>query len=157
MDPARRCVVTTAFDAKANLIALLQANLPVQFPGCEVTYGRVVPADGAPRIWVWVGEIEWDDTDPHVVGNGRIDETYRIVLTVEVKRPGDKQSEANDAAFAVLSAAQELLRVNRDNRNPLNLTGFLDCIVKPALLGEGQEAENRGAILISQVRIKARI
>jgi hypothetical protein len=142
---------TTAFDAKDGLISLLEgASFPSSTP--DIWYGYQGQNLEMPREVVWVGEIEWDDESPESLGNFKRDETYRILVTIEVHRPGDTQREANTRAKELLQTLEGLLR----QANPLGIANPISVGIVPQLLGEGQDAEGRGAILVSSVRVVAR-
>lgn len=142
---------TTAFDAKDGLIALLDgASWPASKP--EIWYGYQGQNLDMPREVVWVGEIEWDSEEAEALGAFKRDETYRILVTIEVHRPGDTQREANLRAKELMQTIEGLLR----SANPLGITNPISTGIVPQLLGEGQDAEGRGAILVTSVRVVAR-
>lgn len=139
---------TTALDAKDALYDLLDATFDF-----DVWYGYQGQSQEMPRELAWVGEIEWEYDRPESVGNMSRDEEYKILLTFEVHRPGDTQREANLRVEEMMQATQGLLR----QRNPLGIPNVLSIGIEPRLLGEGQDADGRGAILVTSVRIRARI
>jgi hypothetical protein len=142
---------TTAFDAKDNLVTLIRGDST--FSQTEVWYGYQGQMENMPRDLVWVGEIEWDDEEPFALGAMKRDETYRILVTFESHWPGDNQQEANHRVRDKMQALETLLR----QRNPLNLPNVMSTGIVPQLLGEGQDPEGRGALLVCSVRVQARI
>lgn len=142
---------TTAFAAKAGLIALLKgATWPTENP--DIWYGYQGQSTDMPREVVWVGEIEWDSEEAASLGNFAREEVYRILVTIEVHHAGATQEEANDRANELMQVIEQLLR----QRNPLGITNPVSVGMVPHLLGEGQDAEGRGAILVTSVRVEAR-
>jgi hypothetical protein len=145
---------TTAFDAKTNLVALVEAA--PAFADVDVWYGYEGGPDTAlPRKVLWVGEIEWESEEYPLSGPTR-EETYRIAVTMESHNPGDTQQDANGNVKTMLQSFESLLRISQANRNPLSLTGIVSTEVIPQLLGEGQDSDGRGAIVVVLVKVKAR-
>lgn len=151
--------MTTAFAAKQNMVDKLKTELVVtDFPDIEIGYGREqFPA--TPRLYVWVGEWNYLDTEHVPIGGGKLQEAYDMVCTIEVHNPGDTQPEANATAMNVFNQIQELLRVSRDNPNPLGIANPVSVILRPSRFMEGinDDGSSRGAIFISLIRVTARI
>lgn len=146
---------TTAFDAKAALVTLLNTAVDEDesLAGVDIWYSYQGVSMEMPREVVWLGEIDWlSETGDSLGALHRVEE-YEIVLTVEVHRPGDTQEEANARIEILFQAVETLLR----QRNPLGLPNIQSCGIKPKLLGEGRDADGRGAILVSKIRVRARI
>ena len=146
---------TTAFDAKASLFTLFSTAIGdgESLAGVDIWYSYNGASTEMPREVVWLGEVDWlDETDESLGAMHRVEE-YEIVLTVEVHRPGDTQEEANARTEELFQAVEGLLR----QRNPLGLPNIQSCGIKPKVLGEGRDADGRGAILVSKIRVRARI
>ncbi len=143
--------MTTAFDAKTALVDLLRAAPALS--ELDVWYGYLGGNAGQrPREVVWVGEINWEDTDGAALGYMRRDETYEIMLTVESHMPGDDQHDANERVRTRMETVTELLRDPR----ALGVPGIYECAIIPQMLGEGADPGGRGAMLVIGVRIRAR-
>jgi len=146
---------TTAFDAKAALVTLLNGAADPGEPlaGVDIWYSYQGASMEMPREVVWLGEVDWIDETAVSLGAMKRVEEYEIVLTVEVHRPGDTQEEANARIKSMFQAVEALLR----QRNPLGLPDIESCGIKPKIWGEGRDADGRGAILVSKIRVRARI
>lgn len=142
--------VTTAFAAKDAILALLQGDSALN--GVDKWYGYSGASGEWPRELVWVGEIEWDYEEPATLGNLQREEQYRILLTIEIHRPGDNQRESNLRAKEIMERVETLLR----QRNPLGIPNIISVGLVPQLLGEGSDADGRGAILVTSVQVRAR-
>lgn len=147
--------MSTAFDAKTALVALLKASddLADLVADDAIWFGYLGLSGQRPRECIWVGEIAWDGEDGAAVGFLRRDETYRIVMTVESHCPGDDQPTANGRVRDRVAIVEELLRDPR----ALGVPGIYECGIVPQLLGEGSDPGGRGAIYVTAVRIRARI
>lgn len=145
---------TTAFTAKANLVSLLRSRIDSgePFEGVDIWYGYQGQSMELPRELIWVGEIEWDFETPEALGNLSRDEQYRILLTVEVHNSGSTQEEANARVEQLFHEVELLLR----QKNPLNIPNTISVGIDPQLLGEGQDTNGRGAILVSSVLVHVR-
>jgi hypothetical protein len=150
--------MTTAFDAKSNLVASLTTLLRQTWPEVEIGYGREAKTP-QPRYYVWVGEWNYLDTEPVTIGAGKLQETYDMVVTIEVHNPGDTQEDANATAKAMYTQIQELLRVDRTQPNPLNIANPVSVVLRPSRFMEGinDDGSSRGAIFISLIRVTARL
>lgn len=144
---------TTAFAAKANLITLLRTlNDDVGFEDVETWYSYQGAAMEMPREVIWLGEIDWVSETADALGAMSRVEEYLIILTIEVHRPGDTQEEANARIEELMTAVEGLLRA----RNPLSIPNTQSCGIEPKLLGEGRDADGRGAILVTNIRVRVR-
>lgn len=141
---------TTAFLAKDRLKALLDAS--PDLTTVDRWYAYEGAAQEMPRECVWLGEIEWEYEKPAQMGNLSRTEEYKILLTIEVHRPGDTQREANLRVEALMQTVEGLLR----QRNPLGIPNTESIGIEPQLLGEGRDADGRGAILVTAVRVRVR-
>lgn len=141
---------TLAFDSKLALYNLIR-TAPA-FVDCGVYYGYPPRTDEAERSLVWVGEIEWESEESVAMGNLRRDEIFRIVVTIEEHWPGDSQIDANARAETHLQALEALIRP----KNALGISGPISVGLVPQLLGEGQDTQGRGALLVTVVRVHAR-
>lgn len=146
--------MTTAFDAKAAIVSILQ-NAPefADLAPDSVWYGYLGGNAGQrPRECIWIGEITWDESDGAALGFMRRNETYQIMMTVESHMPGDDQAAANARVAGRYSTIVELLRDPR----ALGVPGIIECGIVPQLLGEGADPGGRGAMYVTAVKIRAR-
>jgi hypothetical protein len=142
---------TTAFAIKQDLVTKI-TDAPA-FAGIDVWYGYQGGASGDfPRKVVWIGEIQWDYERPASLGNLKREESYDIVLTIQVSEPGFSQQEANAAVETLLQAVEVILKDPHWTAVP----GIVSSGIVPRLLNEGTTDTGRAAILITTVQVTAR-
>lgn len=151
--------MTTVFDCKANLVALLRDKVPTVQPDAEIGYGDQWAGAQRPFVCVWVGDAHFLKTTPATLGNGRIQEEYRVAIVIEMHRPADTQEEANAGAQNIYSHLQEWVRYGPANPNPLNLPGVITVMLTPTALGEAPNPQmtGRACVFVCELRVKARI
>lgn len=151
--------MTTVFDLKKNLVNLLTEKVVTVEPDAEIGFGDQWAGRQRPEVAVWVGDAHFLKTEPATIGNGRIQEQYRVAIVIEVHRPSDTQEEANDVAQNIYNHIQEWLRVGPGNPNPLEIPGLVSLMVTPTALGEAPNDKfvGRACVFICELRVKARI
>jgi hypothetical protein len=150
-------MTTRAFAVKRKLFEVLSADPPA--PAAENNDDESVPiwygyktTQNRPREVIWIGEIRWSTEDPVSLGNLSRDETFEIVVTIEVHVPGYTQEQANDRAEILMGYLEEAVRDPRWSGLALNSSGL-----RPQYLGEGADSNNsRGAVLVTLLRVTAR-
>ncbi len=150
-------MTTKAFAVKQALFDKLSESPPA--PAAENNDDATVPiwygyqsTQNRPREVIWIGEVRWSTEDPVSLGNLSRDETFEIVITIEVHIPGYTQKQANDRVEILMGHIEEVLRDPRWSGMPLVNSGF-----RPQYLGEGADSNNsRGAVLVSLLRVTAR-
>lgn len=151
--------MTTVFDMKNNLVDFLTAEMPSIDATAEVGYGDQWSNRQRPEVCIWVGDAHFLKTEPVTLGNGRIQEEYRVAVVIEIHRPADTQQEANAAAHSIYNQMQEWLRIGPGNPNPLNIPNLITLTLTPTALGEApnDRGTGRACVFVCELRVKARI
>ncbi len=150
-------MTTKAFAVKRALYNRLLESPPA--PAAENNDDETVPiwygyktTQNRPREVIWIGEIRWSTEDPVSLGNLSRDETFEIVVTIEVHVPGFDQEQANERAEILMGYLEEQVRDPRWSGLALVNSGL-----RPQYLGEGADGQNsRGAVLVTLLRVTAR-
>jgi len=88
--------------------AIIVEQIATALPGVQVTYN--FPSTAPEREWVMLGDVTWTKDDWGPFGQRARDEEYRILLFVNVLRPGDSAQESAERAFELLAVVEDLLR-----------------------------------------------
>ena len=150
-------MTTKAFDVKEALYDLLNSNLPV--PAAENSDDETVPiwygyeaTQNRPREVIWIGEIRWIEEGDASLGSLSREETFDIVVTVEVHIPGFTQKQANERVKVLMGYLEETVR----HPGWSGIPNVRSPGLRPQYLGEGADAEGRGAVMVNLLRVTAR-
>lgn len=154
--------MTSAFDAKTALVALLTDRMPTIDSEVEIGYGSEWPSGQRPDKCVWCGEIQWHSTEYKTMGGSRagMNESYSIALIIENRTPDSTQSELNAWVQSMYSSIESWLRVGRDNPKPIDIPQPITVIPKPQVLAEGPgkpDGSGRSAAFVILVDCTVRI
>jgi hypothetical protein len=128
--------------------AIIVEQIAAALPSVQVTYN--FPSTAPEREWVMVGDITWTKDDWGPFGQRARDEEYRIVLFVNVLRPGDSAQESAERAFELLAVVEDLLRAKPF---PISARSISVAVEKQSIDGfvvdEGFESQIKAVVAVT--------
>ena len=113
----------TVYPAKVALKALLQAHT---FPGTQpaIAWGSPTEAEDVTLESIYFGGTEITD-EFRVLGAGRSDESYNLLVVIDVRQWGDDEQSTEQRAWVLHDELLTLLRANMTLGGAINrITGY---------------------------------